>query len=595
MYPKRTLYALILILLVALALRTTGLRGLVYANPDEALWSYFIVTTAQLSPVATDMAHNALARIMSWDYGYPLFVLDYVYVRALELLGAPVSEWTLPGPLIAFGTLNCLLVFLVTRRLGGTLAALIAAALMAVMPLTVGRSRSIGGAEAFSGFVFLLAILQVMRYLERPEDRRRQWLAGLCVGLYLCGDVQFLVGGAVLVGLMLMWPGSRLEAAPEASAGGCRAVCDGPRRAATPPTEGSSAGWRASLPARLRLIWKPGILLPPLILFLPYIPAWLYAIKLGYPDQTYLGTVLAEHKADWGLHLGPFMQDLARNMGVFPVFALVLLLPYFLKTRGMAQKWLLLWIGLTALPFLVAVTSTVTEAAGYHEHLVAGLAVALGLSVAAFGRGWFAGEHTGRPVGLVIVAAIVVVGPLLVTLGGVFRVGPLVPLWPSEKIPYGGLVANSGMKTAGYWVRQRVPLQAEVFVAHDPAVAYWYCGRECITGGLVANADRKQALLKHAKTVRVAVIPGQEDLYPPEFMASLGFRGRISVAARTRERLNIYLRESVREVLETTEMDRRYDLTYRTSRAIIPPPWPYVPGKPVQEEAREHPEPHNGR
>ena len=236
-----------------------------------------------------------------------------------------------------------------------------------------------------------------------------------------------------------------------------------------------------------------------------------------------------------------------------------------------------------------------TEAAGYHEHLVAGLAVALGLSVAAFGRGWFASEHTGRPVGLVLVAAIVVVGPLLVTLGGVFRVGPLVPLWPSEKIPYGGLVPNSGMKTAGYWVRQRVPLQAEVFVAHDPAVAYWYCGRECITGGLVASADRKQALLKHAKTVRVAVIPGQEDLYPPEFMVSLGFRGRISVAARTRERLNIYLRESVREVLETTEMDRRYDLTYHTSRAIIPPPWPYVPGKPVQEEAREHPEPHNGR
>jgi hypothetical protein len=560
MGSRRHLAALVLILVAALWLRTYGLQRLVYANPDEALFSYFIVTTAQLSPTSPHPADNSLARIMSWDYGYPLFVVDDVYVRVLEALRLPVSEATLPLPLVVLGVLSCLLVYLIARRMaagpvahGATPAALIAAALMAVMPFMVGWSRSIGGTIMANGFLLLLAVLQLMRYWERPEDRRRQWLAGLCVGLYLAGDVQFLIGGAVLLGFVLLWP--RVE---------------------------GHEGWRGLG----RMVWRPGFLIPPLVLFLPYVPAWLYAIKLGYPDQTYLGTVFAEHQADWGFHLAAFAKDLARNMGLLPAYALMVALPWIvgkawnggpadsrpLRTADARRlRWLLVWIALAALPFLVAVTGEITQAAGYHEHLVAALAIALGLALgpvrpAALGRG---------------LAGVVVVGALLVTLGGVFRVAPLIPLWPDTKIPYGGMVPNSGMKTAGYWVRQNVARDAPIFVAHDPAVAYWYMGRECITGGMVLQKQRKQALLDSAARVSAAVIPGPQDDYPPALMRQLGFTGRVVVHTRGVEVLDIYTRQGLTRQANTGKADYLYNRTYRTSRAIIPPPWPYAPGKAV--------------
>ena len=337
--------------------------------------------------------------------------------------------------------------------------------------------------------------------------------------------------------------------------------------------------------SRWRLLWRPGVLLPPLVLFAPYVPVWLYAIHLGYRDQTYLGTVLAEHKADWGFHLLSFGRDLAQNLGVFPFLALPVLLWYFARHWRRPQQWLLLWIGVTALPFIFAVTSTVTEASGYHEHLAAALVIALGLALSALSgplEASLEGPARGLAAAMRAVTALVIVATLLVTLGGVFRVTPLVPLWPATKIPYGGLVPNSGMKAAGWWVRQNLPPDAPVFAAHDPAVAYWYMGRECVTGGLVPTPQRKQALLANAPRLAAAVIPGQFAVYPPALMRQLGFTGRICVLEGGVERLNIYTRTGAQATLTTEATDPLYNGTFRTPLAIIPPGWPYAPGKPVQ-------------
>lgn len=601
---------MLLILLLAFVLRTYGLQELVYANPDEALWTYFIVTRAQLSAFAPRLAENALAHILSWDYGYPLFVLDYCYVRALEAVGLPISEATLPLPLAVFGTLNCGLVFLITRRIAyksapwignvsqAHAAALLAASFVAVMPLLVGRSRSIGGAEACSSFLFLLAIWQIIRYLQQPHKRKQQWLAGLCLGLYLCADVQFLLGGALLLALLLMWP-LQTETKGMASS-----PADMPNdintkendlraeRQEKPPL--SSANFTPAPPGlRLQDNWRqralflcrPGLLLPPVILFFPYIPAWLYAIHLGYPEQTYLGTIFAEHQADWGFHLFSFGRDLAANTGVFPLLGLPLALGFFLCCWQRPQQWLLLWIIVTATPFIIAVTEKTTQASGYHEHLVAALAITLGLS---WGRWLDASSlrHKSKPSlavigGLYLVCGILVGGALCVALGGVWRIAPLHRLWPSPQMPYGARVPNSGMKAAGYWIRQNVPADMTIFVAHDPAVAYLYCGRQCLTGGYVVSAARKEAFLRQHQQIHIAVIPGQKDLFPPELFSQLGFPGRLIFYWGREERLNIYLREQKQGHYEIADLDRLYNRTYRTTRAIIPPPWPYAPEKPL--------------
>lgn len=537
-HSSRAAIALAIIMLLALVVRIHGLRRLVYSNPDEALFSYFVVRVAQLSPLAPHPAQNALANILSWDYGWPLFTFHYAYLRAVDALHVPVNEATLALPTVLLGTLQCLAIFLLGRRFGCAKAGLIAAALLAVVPLLVEEARSIGTTEPCSGLLFLLAVLMAARYFEEPGSNKRQWLAGLCVGLYLCGDPQLFVGGLVLLLFTVLWP--------------------------RPDGYEGFSGWR-------RLIVRQGILLPPLLLFAPYVPAYLYAVHLGYPDQTYLGSILSGHKPDWGFHLLPFFGDLARNMGVVPLLLLpvaVALGPRFTDGR---YRWLLCWIGVTVLPFLFAVTNKVTEVYGYHEHLVAGLALLLALALVALRpRAWGTA-----------LAAVAVAGALAFTLGGVLQLRPFPNMY-GDKIPYGGLPPNNGMKTAGYWVRQNLPPNDDVFVAHDPGVAYWYLGREGVIGGYGMGMQRAPSFLRQKDRVQVAVIPDQRQEYPPALFATNGFSGHLVVRAGGQDVLDIYTRKPLHQTLDTKQTDPLFDRTYKTLTTLIPPGAPYVPGKRIK-------------
>lgn len=523
-------------MLLALLLRTYGLRHLVYSNPDEALLSYFVVRVAQLSPVSPQPADNALANILSWDYGWPLNVTYDLYLRALDVLHVPVNEATLALPTVAFGLLQCLLVFLLGRRFGGARAGLLGAAFVAVLPIFVGQGRSIGAVQASSGALFLLAVLQAARYFERPQGAKRQWLLGLCLGLHVSGDTQLVLGALVLLLFSAMWP--------------------------RPAGYEGWYGWR-------RLVLRPGVLIPPVVLFAPFIPAYLYAVHLGYPDQTYLGSILMGHRPQWGFHLLPFLTDLGRNMGLLPL----LLLPVALALRGRfgdgRYRWLLCWIGITALPFVFAVTNEVTEAYTYHQHLATGLVLLLASALAAL---------RPRRVGAALAAA-AIVGALSFTLGGVLRLEPFPSQYSANKIPYGGLTANNGMKAAGYWVRENVPMSDDVFVAHDPAVTYWYLGREGIIGGYGAGMVRADSFLKQRDRIQVAVIPDQRQYYAPSLFVANGFRGHIVVRGGGREVLDIYTRQPLRQTLDTEQIDPLFDRTYNTLRTLIPPGAPYVPGK----------------
>ncbi|MGE5532399.1 MAG: hypothetical protein ACM3VW_09815, partial [Bacteroidota bacterium] len=334
--PRRVIVALILILILAAVVRTYGLRSLVFYNTDEAHFSYFVTRVAGLSPLAAEPAQNAIANLLSWDYGWPLYTFDYLYVHALQALKIPLYEATLSLTNGIFGLLGTLLIYLLGTRFGGTFGrrkpieisghfiGLTAAALFGTMPVLVSFSRSMGGSESGSGTLFLLAALQMVRYYEQPERRGRDWLAGLCLGLYLCADVQVAIGGTILFLFTFLWP--------------------------RPDGYEGFSGWR-------RLVVRWGTLLPPILLLAPYVPVYLYAIKLGYPEQTYLGTMLTEHKADLGFHMSEFLHDLGLNVGFLPMF-LAVIAAVTLRGKGDdgRLRWLLCWVGLSALPFIVAVT-----------------------------------------------------------------------------------------------------------------------------------------------------------------------------------------------------------------------------------------------
>lgn len=534
--PRSQCLVLALVAVLALILRLHGLRRLVYAGPDEGLWAYFIVNNAQLPWLSSDLANSALGRILSWDYGWPMFMVWDAYTRFLAAIGIGINEFTLALPMVLCGVAVCCLVFLIGRRVTGGRGALLAALLVAAMPYMVTWSRTIGGSVTVNSLLLLLAVMALMRYVEAPRQPRRQWAAGLALGLYVCGDVQFVIGAAILMGLLAF----------------------GPRAS-------GFAGGRGLA----RLVLRPGLLVPPVLMFLPYVAAYAYACRLGYPDQTYLGTVLAEHKARWGFHLASFAVDLWFNAGLAFVLGLALVPLGLARLAVGYRRWLGLWAASAAAPFLFAMTRDVTLVTCYHNHLLVALVLlvasgVMGLHRALLRRG---------------LATVLAAGTLLATVACVYQVQPLQGvLWPRLQAPYGAMAPETGLKAAGYWVRTHLGPTDRVFVAHDPALAFWYFGRECLTGGYTAADPPPGAFLAHRNEVSAAVVTAATP-YPIGIFAANGFAGVVTIRSRGEAVAWVHVRPPVHEVLDAAEAAALYNATFRTPAQIIPPGSPYVPGR----------------
>lgn len=531
--------ALGIILAFALLIRVYNSTSVVYSNPDEALLAYFAVNLAKLSPLEPDIAQNALARMMSWDYGWPLLVVQFAWIRVIDAVNIPINEATIVLPQVLAGTAVCLLTFLVGRAIKDERAGLLAAAFMAVAPLPVMNSRSVGRVLSPASALFLLAVLMLIRYMHRPQSSRRRMWAGVSVGLYLCSDLQFPVAAVALLLLMALWP------KPEGY--------DTPKKTA-------------------QMFLRPRFLIPPIVLFVPYVAAYLYACSLGYPDQTYLGSILVEHSYDWGFHVVPWLRDLSRNIGsVLAVVSLLSVAALVYHRRNRRYSWLICWIALTAAPFVFAVTGRVTIASGYHVHLIVGLAIAAGIGVSMLKNPW-----------AVSTAAVIIVATTFpVTARGVFGFGVFRETRAARNTPYGGVPPDNGLKAAGYWVRRNVPKDATVHVIHDPAVAYWYMGREASELGYTTWPEYRQYLHRHGGELDVVVVPESQASWEKLDLPERGFEGLVSIVDDGQVVCRIATRWPVEETLVLERANALYNQTYNSVDTILPEMGPYVPGKPL--------------
>ncbi|MFP3902714.1 MAG: hypothetical protein ACLFWB_00600 [Armatimonadota bacterium] len=530
------------VIVVAFILRVWGMWDLVYANPDDGLFAYFIVNTAKLSMFAADPAGNALARILSWDPGWPLYILYHFWVLLLDGLHIPITEMTLQLPLIFLGVGMCFAAYRVTTDVHSQRAGVIAAGLVAVMLLPVSISRSLGTHHAYSSLLLLLTAAAMIRYMRDPQDDRNALWVGVLAGLYICGDLQFHIGLAVLFLLGALWPKE--------------------------PEYRNPGGFR-------RLFFRSRVLLPPLIMFLPYVPIWIYAQSLGYPHQTFLGTILVGHEYDWGFHIIPTLADMRRNMGLIGTVLAIISTPILLLWwRDNRCKWLLGWIGVTAAPFLLAVTSEVTQASVYHEHLLVGLVAAIAVMIAHIRPRWLMWGVFG------LVMAVTGIG----TAGKIFPAVLEVPLLTQPGVVYGELPENSGLKTVGYWVRENVPEHQSVYITAAPGVAYWYLGRRPAYAAYVTTAEMRQYLRENATDFDVIIIRPSMRQWAEATLPPLEYEKQAQVTSSGDLKQLIYARQIYEpmENLYTETYDERYEATYNSLDTILPEVGPYVPGKPLK-------------
>lgn len=202
---RRALLTLVLILAVAAVLRFWGLgAGIPYAVAVEE---------AELMNGAVQMMRTGDYNPWFSEYGGLYLYLQLIVASLRFLAGAMAGEWRSlaeVGPehfylwgralTAVFGTLTVLLVYQIGMR-WGTRYALLAAALMAVMPTHVRESHYVLASVPLTFFV-TLTFLAALRAHEQPRASAFAW-AGAAAGLATA--VKYTGGIVVLLPLLAVW------------------------------------------------------------------------------------------------------------------------------------------------------------------------------------------------------------------------------------------------------------------------------------------------------------------------------------------------------------------------------------------------------
>lgn len=202
---RRALLTLVLILSIAAVLRFWGLgAGIPYATA---------IGEPELMNRAVHMMRTADYNPRFFEYGGLYIYLQMIVASFRFLAGAMAGEWRSLGEVgpehfyvwgraltAVFGTLTVLLVYQIGMR-WGTRYALLAAALMAVMPTHVRESHYVL-TDVPATFFVTLAFLLALRAHEQPRAGAFVW-AGAAAGLATA--VNYAGGMALVLPLVAAW------------------------------------------------------------------------------------------------------------------------------------------------------------------------------------------------------------------------------------------------------------------------------------------------------------------------------------------------------------------------------------------------------
>lgn len=513
---------LLLITFVGLALRLWRFRENGELIGDEAHFANMATGVFNRQSV---LGWESLLR---FDYGLGLLLVIAVWEKVLLYLGLPLDEKTLHLPQVVFGILLIWTAYLVVKRMVSIEPALAVAALLAVMPMHVTLSRSIGSYTygLGPGLAYLIIFLVLLWC-----NRERWYLAfftGLATALYVQTDglqllllafipllVWLIANGAavgpgnetyqtvsliftvvLVLGGTLLHPEVLRNVFPRYVAG-WDSTFIGKLGIYTLVTMAYglvlfvliSFGRLRRLPKKVLFVWRklsnPWFLVPASLSFLIgvliAVGSW---VETGVPRGV-LGHVFAKKELDFGLHFWTSLQDLRTVCG-WPIISLIglglVLLPWTLR-HSRAIVVLGTWAMLSLYPWIFAVSPS------YAGRDIAMSASAVAVAALAVCSLWYAFER---------IPTTLIRGTLLRRRGFLFTV--MVTLVSVATIPfamanltlkpvlgieprgntanyYGAIRPVTGSKEAFQYVREHAGLKESVFSSYDKNVARYYLER----------------------------------------------------------------------------------------------------------------------
>ena len=405
------------LILVGLALRTVKIGG-TFASGDAAELPVRI------------MRNPGYGWCFYQPYGALIGIIVKLFVGCVSLLGITVTEfwWVLPIALI--GTLQVPLTYAFLKRLKASeFGAVAGAGVIAVFPLHVMQSRYSWGYEALAVTFLTLALMGLLRFLEKPT-LRTGLIASLLAGFYLISHGYIMPFAVCFVALLALFS----------------------------PAEKDSA-W-ARLWAGLHLCLRGLVWVYPVVLSFALAVPLMHAMQ----KRTKLGFYVLDHG-------GGFIANIGLPLAALLLAALV---AACVSRRTRSRQALLLAISGAAYlaPLFFLTPPGVTVVRGYmlvgtHLLLLAAVLVLDRLTEGLRGR-----------------AGVILALCLLPTLWGTVE----SVFWRNQfnnpmlvRLERGGVLPDPGSKVAGWFVREYVPRDAVVLSIHravEPPNLYYYFGRD---------------------------------------------------------------------------------------------------------------------
>jgi hypothetical protein len=358
------------------------------------------------------------------------------------VLGIHITEfwWNLPFVLIHLASIP--LAAVLARRLAGLWAGVIAAFLIALMPIHVALSRASGVTHTPLVFLLhLITILAFMRYVGQPTPQHAR-RASVALALALLSDQLFPLLLILVFGVILL------------------------------TLDESSLPFRQRITRARALMFQPRVFLLPLLV-LGWILFLLTMHGMGLIESGGIATRLfVGSDRQPGLYLDVFWNNARYVLGAIalPVAAVLALLRFPALLRMERQAIPLFWALLYLTPFALFTRPHVFEL------FLMGTAPLLINAAVVLGAWINRSRWQGQLLGWLTAGALAAL-LLLRTLSMVFAINVVSFVDTGQSV--GGVYADQGLKTAAWWIRSHTAPDTLVFAdgTYEPYQLWYYLRR----------------------------------------------------------------------------------------------------------------------
>lgn len=453
---KSSAFHIVIIAIAALFLRLYRFKqGEVLITSDEVLLLEYSMKPAYgLFSGNIEEFITQLFRFFNFNWGWGTLAGSAINIFILTLFNIPITEFTIHFPYVIIGLLSTIVFyFLCIALTRSKLIAFFCSFVLAILPFHVAMSRSIAGLAISSSLFFFLTLLLFLRYFQFAKTEK-QWrgkkelfFGMIFLGVYFCTDNQFpAILPLIFTGGLLFFPEKNLS-------------------------------------VRLKNTILPFFSKYVLLFFLTILPTVLGAVYLameGLPKGSYILNLFHSKDISLNNRIFYFLDSVYNNVG--PVLLVLFIISFFYNICAIVKKneyrkeriFVFLWFIFTATPWLFLLSPEQVSFQIYILQPMTALIVLTGFFI--FDIHSFVSRFNAQSIQTslsIAVITIISIFTIISTSNVVHRTNYLD--W--ELLPlYGSVEQNTGIKSAGYYVREKLSFSSVMFSDAELYNSQYYFG-----------------------------------------------------------------------------------------------------------------------